>query len=42
MSNETKILLMTLRRALIMALSAIDDLLERPRTIESRRDRSRT
>lgn len=39
MNNETKTLLMTLRRALIMALSAVEDLLGLPRTIPNRAER---
>lgn len=39
MNNETKTLLMTLRRALIMALSAVEDLLGLPRTVQPRAER---
>lgn len=41
MSNETKTLLMALRRALIMALSAVEDLLDLPRTVQPRPERRR-
>jgi hypothetical protein len=39
MNNETKALLIALRRALIMALGAIEDSLGLPRTVPNRTER---